>query len=332
MTSIKRQPFKASLIDWLAEVWLIFWSLVKIMVPVLLVVRLVEIAGWIDDLGLLIQPLMVLVGLPGEMGLVWMATMVGNIYTGMAVFYQLGLGEQVTVAQVSVIGSMMLIAHSLPVEVAIARATGVSLWFTLLLRIGGALLLGLVLNGIYNYFSLLQTPAPLLWQPEIADSSWAGWLLTQGQTLLAALLIIAGLTLLIRILRLLGIERLIHLVLEPFLRALGIGVKASNIMLVGLTLGLSFGGGLLIREARSGSIGGKDIFMTMAFLGLCHSLIEDTLLILLLGADLTTILWGRLAFSLLVIILFAHLFKQIPDKRLKWFYRSPSGAPANKAD
>ena len=318
------KSIKASLKDWLAEVWMIFWSLVKIMVPVLLVVRLVDLMGWIEALGILIQPLMVLVGLPGEMGLVWMATMVGNIYTGMAVFYQLGLSETLTVAQVSVIGSMMLIAHSLPVEVAIARATGVSLWFTLLLRIGGGGIFGGILHLIYSNASALQTPAPLLWQPEITDSSWTGWLLAQGQTLLAALLIIAALTLLIRILRFLGIERLIHFLLEPLLRALGIGVKASNIMLVGLTLGLSFGGGLLIREARSGSISGQDIFMSMAFLGLCHSLIEDTLLILLLGADLTTILWGRLAFSLLMIMGFARLLKGLPADKRSWFYRSSS--------
>jgi hypothetical protein len=316
------QQIKGSTLDWLSEVWMIFWSLVKIMVPVLLVVRVVDLLGWIDELGIMIQPLMVLVGLPGEMGLVWMATMVGNIYTGMAVFYQLGLTEPLTVAQASVMGSMMLVAHSLPIEVAIARATGVSLWFTLLLRIGGALILGGILHVIYSNSSLLQTPAPLLWQPEIASSSWGSWLLAQGQTLVAALLIITALTLFIRLLRLLGIERLIHLLLEPFLRALGIGVKASNIMLVGLTLGLSFGGGLLIREARSGSIGGKDIFMSMAFLGLCHSLIEDTLLILLLGADLTTILWGRLAFSLLVIMAFARLLKWVPADKQRWLYRS----------
>ncbi len=320
--SITTARMMASVKDWLTEVWLIFWSLVKIMLPVLLVVRVVELLGWIDELGRMIQPLMLLVGLPAETGLVFMATIVGNIYTGMAVFYQLGL-PTLTVAQVSVLGSMMLIAHSLPLEAAIARATGVSLWFTLLLRLGGALLLGGLLHLTYTATATLQTAAPLLWQPEISSTDWASWLLTQGQTLLGALLIIAALTLLIRLLRLLGIERLIHWLLAPVLRALGIGVKASNIMLVGLTLGLSFGGGLLIREARSGSISGRDIFMTMAFLSLCHSLIEDTLLILLLGADLTTILWGRLVFSLLVIWVFARWVNRMPDDRFHWFYRRP---------
>lgn len=314
---------KAAAIDWISEVWLIYWALVKIMVPVLLIVRVIELFGWIEILGEFIEPLMGMVGLPGETGLVWMANMFGNIYAGMAVFYQLGLAGQLTIAQVSVLGTLMLLAHSLPIEVMVARATGVSVWFTLLLRIGSALVLGSILNIVYTYFSMLQEPVPLLWQPKITSSTWIDWFATQGQTLVAALLIIAGLTLLIRVLRFIGVEKLIHALLSPVLRALGIGVKATNIMIVGLTLGLTFGGGLLIKEARSGKVDAKDIFLTMAFLGLSHSLIEDTLLILLLGADLTAALWVRLVFSLLVIAVLARIANRVSPQKHRWFYRPP---------
>jgi hypothetical protein len=315
---------KTAVTTWLGEVWLIFWALVKIMVPILLIVRAIELLGWIELLGELIQPLMGMVGLPGETGLVWMANMFGNIYAGMAVFYQLGLAGQLTIAQVSVLGTLMLLAHSLPIEVMIARATGVSVWFTLLLRIGGALVLGSILNVVYSSFSLLQEPAPLLWQPTITSSNWSDWLNTQGQTLVAAFLIIAGLTLLIRVLRFIGVEKIIHALLSPVLRILGISVKATNIMIVGLTLGISFGGGLLIKEARSGKVDAKDIFLTMAFLGLCHSLIEDTLLILLLGADLTTALGVRLVFSLIIIVVLARIANRISIQKQRWFYKLPS--------
>jgi hypothetical protein len=314
---------KAAIKNWLVEVWSIYWALVKIMVPVLLIVRVIELLGWIEVLGGFIEPMMGMVGLPGQTGLVWMANMFGNIYAGMAVFYQLGLAGQLTIAQVSVLGALMLLAHSLPIEVMIARATGVNVWFTLLLRIGGALVLGLILNITYSYFHLLQEPAPMLWQPQIISSTWINWFATQGKTLVAALLIIAGLTLLIRVLRFIGVEQFIHALLSPVLRILGISVKASNIMIVGLTLGLSFGGGLLIKEARSGKVDAKDIFLTMAFLSLCHSLIEDTLLILLLGADLTTALWVRLVFSLLVIAVISRIAKGISLQKQHWFYRRP---------
>ena len=325
LLSIKQQTaLKKSAQDWLTEVWMIFSSLMKIMIPALIIVRCIEMLGWIHALGEMIQPVMILVGLPGETGLVWMAAMMGNIYTGMAVFYQLGMAEQLTIAQVSVISSMMLIAHSLPIEVAIARAIGISLWFTLLLRIGGAFVFGFICYQTYSNLELLQVPAPQLWQPETADTSWVHWFLTQGQTIVMAFAIIAALTLFLRILRVLGVERLIHFLLAPVLRLLGIARVASNIIIVGLTLGLSFGGGLLISEARRGHIAGKDIFLSMAFLGLCHSLIEDTLLMLLLGADLGTIVFARLAFSLLAILALSRLLDWLPADKQSWFYRQSS--------
>ena len=324
LTSKQTTAIKAFTQDWLSEVWIIFSSLMKIMIPALIIVRCIELLGWIEALGEMIQPVMLLVGLPGETGLVWMAAMMGNIYTGMAVFYQLGLAEQLNIAQVSVISSMMLIAHSLPVEVAIARAVGISLWFTLLLRIGGAFVFGYIAYQTHSKLALLQVPAPQLWQPETADTSWAAWFLTQGQTIVIAFAIIAALTLFLRILRVLGIERLIHFLLAPVLRLLGIATVASNIIIVGLTLGLSFGGGLLINEARRGHIAGKDIFLSMAFLGLCHSLIEDTLLMMMLGADVGTIVFARMAFSLLAILALSRLLDWLPANKRSWFYRQSS--------
>jgi len=312
------------ILRWLLEVWLIFWSLLKIMLPVLIVVRFIEVMGWITLLGESISPLMVWVGLPGEMGLVWVTAMVSNLYAAMAIFYQLGGVEQLTIAQVSVLCGMMLISHGLPVEAMIAKATGVKLWFTLLLRIGGGMVFGLILHYSYSGLEALQAPMSSLWQPEASDSDWLSWLILQAKTLSVALVVIAGLTLTIHLLRHLGIEKVIHYLLSPLLRLLGIGKKATNIIVVGLTLGLSFGGGILIREAKSGDIDSKDIFLTMAFLGLCHSVIEDTLLMLLLGADLSAILWARLAFGIIIIALIARAIRVLSASQYAWLYQSTS--------
>jgi hypothetical protein len=305
---------------WILEVWLIFWSLLKIMLPVLIVVRFIEIMGWITLLGEAISPIMLWVGLPGEMGLVWMTAMVSNLYAGMAIFYQLGGVEQLTIAQVSVLAGMMLVAHGLPIEAMIAKAAGVKLWFTLLLRIGGGMAFGLMLHYSYSGLDALQAPMSMLWQPEASDSSWLSWLILQAKTLSAALIVIAGLTLIIHLLRYLGIEKAIHYLLSPLLRLLGIGKKATNIIVVGLTLGLSFGGGILIREAKSGDIDSKDIFLTIAFLGLCHSVIEDTLLMLLLGADLSAVLWARLVFGIVFIAILARLIRHLPTSKFQYLY------------
>ena len=84
----------------------------------------------------------------------------------------------------------------------------------------------------------------------------------------------------------------------PLLRATGIGRNAANITVIGVTLGLTFGAGLLLRDIRSGTLSRRDVWLAIGFLGLAHSLIEDTLLILLIGADLSGILWARLVFAI----------------------------------
>ena len=288
------------------EIIYVYLTLMKIMIPVVLVVKALELLGAIQWLAALLSPVMVLVGLPDTMGIVWATTMATNIYAGMVVFYEVAANETLTVAQISILGVMMLLAHGLPVEVAIAKKAGVRVRATLLLRIGGALLLGVILNYCYQTFGLLQRPSEAIWQPSIADSSLSLWLLEQLKTYVMIFIIIAVLITLLKILRLIGVERLMHWLMSPLLKLLGISKSASNTTIIGITLGLSFGGALLIDEARSGRLSQRDVFISLGFLALCHSLIEDTLLVMMLGADIYTVLWIRLIFSLVVLTVIAR--------------------------
>ena len=69
---------------------------------------------------------------------------------------------------------------------------------------------------------------------------------------------------------------------------------------------------MLIQESKSGTIGTRDMILTLALLSLCHSLIEDTILLSLMGADLNSILWVRLAFGLLIVGILARLMPNKP--------------------
>ncbi len=289
------------------EVLSVYATLLKVMVPALIVVKALDMVGGTRWLAWLLSPAMQLAGLPDTMGIVWAAAMLANIYTAMIVFAGIAAHEPLTVAQVTVLGTMILVAHSLPVEGAVARTVGVSWRATLTIRIGGALLLGMLLNLAYSAGGWLQMPSRLLWEPEALESGLLAWALDQLRMLGWILVVIAALMASLRLLRILGIERLMHALLAPVLDLIGIGKEAGNITIIGATLGLSFGAGLLIREARAGVLNRRDIFLAMAFLGLCHSVIEDTLLIVLLGADLSGILWARLFFALVAIAVLARI-------------------------
>lgn len=285
----------------------VYVTLLKILIPALLIVKGLELLGMIEWLGAVLAPLMSTLGLPEQMGVVWAAALFTNLYTAIAVFFQVVGETPLSVEQVTVLGALMLVGHSLPVEGAVAKRAGVPWWGTLVLRVGGALLLAWLLHCFYSYFGLLQAPVELVWQPSFSSAPrLSSWALAQLETLALIFVIILALIVLLKLLKRLGLERWIHLGLLPLLKLLGIGRSAANVTVIGFTLGLSYGAGLLIRDVQNGVLSKRDSTLALCFLGLCHSVIEDTLLILMLGADITGILWARLLFAVIVTAIIAR--------------------------
>ena len=310
-----------------SEIYDVSVTLFKLMIPVILVIKLLDEMGGIEWFASLLGPLMAMVGLPDSTALVWATTMATNIYAGMLVFFTQSHQESLSVAQVTVLGGLLLMAHGLPIEARIAQIAGVRMRATLLLRIGGGLVFAWLLNLIYSQGGWLQQPNELLWQPEIVEDTFLAWGVQQIKSLLMIQLIIIALLTGLKVLKQVGIEKLMAWLLQPLLRVLGIGSEATTISIVGVTLGLSFGGGLLIKEARTGQISKRDVFAAMAFLGLCHSLIEDTLLVMLLGAHISGVLWMRLFFSLLVVAVLTRWM----DSKSEQFHQRYLIRPCQKA-
>lgn len=299
------------------------WTLLRIMIPISIIVKLLQILGFIEFVGMILSPGMNLVGLPGETGLVWATAMITNIYGGILVFITLASEQMFTVAEVTVLGTMILVAHSLPVEVSIARRAGVRIWFTLILRIGCAFLLGFILYKILSEFGLFSDQAFTAWQLETADASLISWMIGQLKNYMLIFIIIFSLLLFMKILENLGIITKINQFLEPGLRVLGISKDAAPITIIGITLGISYGGGLIIQEARSGKLSEKDAFLSVSLMGLTHSLIEDTILMMTLGASLVGILLGRVVFTIIVMIILVRLISKLSNRLfLTHFYQS----------
>ncbi len=277
-------------------------TLFKIMIPIIVGVKILTELDLIRHLAAPMAPVMGLMGLPGTMGLVWATAMINSIYSGIIVFLSLTLDTPLSTAQMTVLCVVLLIAHNLPVEVSIARRSGPKFLFQAASRVVGALVLGMLLHQIYTRFHLLQEPAVVLFRqdPDRAaqGASLLSWALGEARNLASIAGVILALVVIMRILTATRAVELINGALRPVLRMLGIGPKASAITVIGLTLGLAYGGGLIIREAQSGEIAPKDVFSSLTLMGLCHSLIEDTLLMVMLGGHVSGILWGRLLFSL----------------------------------
>lgn len=290
-------------------------ELCKVMIPTLILVKILQELGLIEYLAWPLKPIMGLLGLPAEMGLVWATAIINNIYTGMVVLASLVGDTPLTSAQATILGLIMLIAHALPVEIAITRKSGARFPFQIFVRMAGALALGWLLNTIYTATGTLQEPATILFQVDAAasaDPALLNWALGQAKNVGSVFFIIFALLTMMRILHATGIIELMNRLLRPILNLIGIGPKASAITVIGLTMGLSYGGGLIINEAKNGNVGKQDIFYSLTLMGLSHSLIEDTLLIMLIGGHISGILWARLLFSIIAMIGIVQIVRRLP--------------------
>ena len=300
------------------------WTLLKIMIPISIIIKLISELGFVEIIGNALSPVMELVGLSGELGIVWGTTMITNIYGGLIAFSALSINHSYSVANVTVLATMMLIAHTLPIELRISQKAGVRLWFMLALRIGSAFTLGWILNKIFSAFNLHNDAALIIWNPGQIDPSITGIIINELKNYTLIFLIIIGLMFLLKLLKISGIIDKLNNLLEPGLEFLGMSKKSATTAIIGMTLGLSYGGGLLINEAKSGKLTTKDIFMSFSLMGLSHSLIEDSLLLLSIGASISGILVGRLIFTTIIIVILIRIIRRISKQRFeKYFITKP---------
>jgi len=306
--------------DTLKETIFTTFELLKIMIPISIIVKILGELGIIEIAGDFLAPIMRVVGLPGDFGLVWATAMITNIYGGLVVFFSLSVKNSLTVAQVTVLGTMILVAHTLLIESRITQKAGVRLWFMLSLRVLGAFILGWILNIIFTSFNLYQNESMFLWKPTYENSSIFYWVIGECKNYFMIFIIILSLLFLMKILKKSGAINRLNDFLEPILKSLGMSKDAAPITIIGMTLGLAYGGGLIIKEVKSGFLSKKDTFLSLSLMGLSHSLIEDTLLMLAIGASLVGILFVRLLFTITVMIVLIKFITHLSKRRFERYF------------
>lgn len=277
-------------------------ALAKIMVPIMIAVRVGEMFGLSEALGVWLEPVMQLVGLPGETGIVWAVGLLTGLYG--AVGALLGMGGQLdlSVAQISILATMILFAHGIPIEQAIVKKVGASFWLTSALRVGCAVFYGLLTHWLCSALNLFQQPVDLglLALPQV-EQGWPIWFLSVGKTFVGLFVILFVLLIAIDAMKRSGIFDWLVKAVSPLCRRLGIEPRLAPITVIGMLLGLSYGSGLLIDELRGETFEASQLLPPLAFLSINHGLIEDTTVMALLGSTLWIVLVGRFVFGCIIV-------------------------------
>ena len=275
-------------------------SLFPLIIPIVILVKLLQEFGLIQYLAMPLAPIMELMGLPPELGIIWAAAMLMSIYSALAILPGILITIPVlTVEQATVLGLVILIAHSLILETRIAGKCGLSMRFQFFLRLGVAIVAGVLLHLFCSTFGIWQEEATIFLVNQ-ASTTWSAWALGEFWNLVQIFILICFVMAFNRALNYLRISYYFGKFLSPFLRLLGISPEATNIVIVGLFMGLLYGSGIIIQNSREGKLSYADNFATMSFMGIAHALVEDTLLSMLLGGSVWGLLGVRLFFALIV--------------------------------
>ncbi|NLX18815.1 MAG: nucleoside recognition protein, partial [Desulfobulbus sp.] len=245
--------------------------ILKFVIPLHILADILLYTGALQPLTFLFAPVTRLLDLPAEAAMALVSGMLLNIYAGIAFAAPLGL----TAYQWTVLAVFLGVCHSMIVECAIMAKLGISYSYSIILRGAGACITVLpVLWMPASFFETGQQTRTLTLPQH--DSFLQMLVHSAGGALVLSCKIIVLISVIIVIMDAVKASRWVQQRLAK--------VSTSFSIIVGQLLGITYGAGILIREAGRGILSREDIFFISTFLMICHSIVEDVLLFVLFGA------------------------------------------------
>ena len=269
------------------------WSILVIMIPVSLCMTLLQATGFLDKISWVLSPVMSVFSLPAEASIALIVGALINIYAGIAVMGTM----QLNLWSINIIAVMMLICHNLIVESAVQSKTGVSGLKMSLFRIGAALATGWCLTLVLPESMKLQQMLPGT-EAALQSQSYLQvlivWANQSAVLALKVILIIIAVTLMIDLMRYFRLFGPVSNALQPLTGINALPAQSAFMWMAGLVFGLAYGSGVLIAESKAGNMDRDALVRLNMSLGINHSIIEDTLLFVAIGAGLLWILLPRI--------------------------------------
>ncbi|MDI6601835.1 MAG: nucleoside recognition domain-containing protein [Thermoanaerobacteraceae bacterium] len=88
-------------------------------------------------------------------------------------------------------------------------------------------------------------------------------------------------------------------IFAPLVKRMGMSQQSAFPLIMGMVFGLSYSAGVIIQCSKEGLMSRKDFFLVCTFLVICHSVVEDTIILARLGANVLLLLIPRLILAFL---------------------------------
>jgi hypothetical protein len=227
-----------------------------------------------------------------------------NLYSAIATMAELSLDLR----EVTILALMGLTAHNFLVEIAVLSSGSSNAARMTILRLLGALLVGVALGRILPESLSAELPAFGLGIGVGVDPTGstfggavAGWAVSAGQLVARVALIVVLLMIGEQLLRDYGVTGWLSRRSRPLMRVFGLPDNVAFLWAVSNTLGLAYGAGVLRRELKGGEISERDGDLFCHHVALSHSLLEDTLLFVGLGVPALWLIVPRLVLAIVAV-------------------------------
>ncbi|MFJ5964473.1 nucleoside recognition domain-containing protein [Bacillus sp. NPDC093026] len=287
------------------------WTLGKVIFPVTILVSILQHTPVMDWIIQFIRPFMGLFGLSGEAAVPLVLGNMLNLYAGIAAILTLEL----PVKEVFILAVMLSFCHNLMIESTVAAKVGLRVSVILLVRISLAAVSAIVIHLVWQggqetaQYGLLSAT-----QTADVPSSWYMILLLALQKAVLGVLqlacIVIPLMVIIQLMRDMGWLYALSRWLSPFTKMLGMKENTSMTMVAGLTIGLAYGAGVMMKAVEEDGVSKKDLTLAFIFLVTCHAVVEDTLVFIPLGIPVWPLLFIRLISAILLTAAISFIWRK----------------------
>ena len=264
----------------------------KIMLPVSLLMTILNHIGIVGWLSVIFQPIASLFGLRGQSILALLSGYLINTYSAIALMISLKLPMK----EISLLSAMILLSHTLPVELTIQKKAGGKTWLLFLIRVGSSIAAGIVLNFLIPSGTEMAVSGMDL-ELSIGAVSFIevikSWVVENVAIIVKIFIINIAINVALKFLiRFHVIDKLSN-VLKPIMFIMGLAKESAPYWFVANFIGLIYGSGILISANENNTLDKEEISRLNISICSMHSIIQETANFMVLGVGLGVLIVPR---------------------------------------
>jgi len=186
------------------------------------------------------------------------------------------------------------------VETAIQKKTGSNPWRMIVTRLSGSFIAAILLNVILPVQPIIA-PVNLIHETKEFVPEFHIWFANISVTILKIVILVNLLLILQKILNEFGLIKWLLMPFTPLLRIMGLPASTGFLWMVAYTLGLSYGGAIMISQSEEVKLNPEDADLLNHHIALSHSQLEDTLLFVAVGYPIVILVLPRILLAIVYV-------------------------------